>query len=165
MSRPSAPALYASATTGVLPSGPRPRPVPHLGTRGSHKRVASESWDVVFSRPPPSRPIPRRRVLLPTSPAGSLLSDSSCARCSFAKPPIAVPVLEPQPTGAPTRTVPSAQGPCESDRSETRRACRLTLLSREYFLNALIPATESGLSVPLFKLRSPCASADSLSLP
>lgn len=151
-SRPSVSALYASATTGVLPLGPETKDQsltlgPVAVTRESPQSPGT--WLFLGSRHIPPNPTPPGSL---THIAGRLSPQRQFPPAAPSKPPIAVPaVLEPRPPGgANSGLCPRHRGPCEeSDRSETRRAPRLTLLSREYFLNALIPATESGLSVPL----------------
>lgn len=133
------------------PQGRDQGPVPHLGTRGSHKRVASESWDVAFARLPPHPAQSHAAGFSYPHRQPALSSATVPARCSFKTTNCSSRRPGAPPTGgANSGLCPRHRGPCEeSDRSETRRAPRLTLLSREYFLNALIPATESGLSVPL----------------
>lgn len=141
--------LRLSHSRSSPPQAQGPRTSPSLlGTRGSHRK-SPRSWDVAFLGPRHIRPIRRRVLTLPTSPAGSLLSDSSrpllLQNHQLRFPPSWSPAHR-----APTGLLPSAQGTVwGGDRSETRRAPPPPLLSREYFLNALIPATESGLSVPL----------------
>ena len=141
-SRPSVSALFASASTEVPPPQAQDQGlVPHLGDRGSHKRVVSESWDVASSRlpPHPARSHAARGVSYrPTSPAGSLLID--CSRpLHLQNHQLQVPPCwSPAHRGdANSGLYPRHRGPCEeSDRNETRRAPCLTLLSREYFLSA-----------------------------
>lgn len=151
-SRPSVSALFASASTEV----PRLRPEskdqsltlgPVAVTRESPQ--SRGTWLLLGSRhipPDPTPPGSRTHI------AGRLSPHRLFPPAAPSKPPIAGPaVLEPRPPGgANSGLYPRHRGPREeSDRSETRRAPRLTLLSREYFLSALIPATKSGLSVPL----------------
>ena len=169
-SRPSVSALFASASTEVpSPQAQDQGLVPHLGDRGSHKRVASESWDVASSRLPPhparshaargSLTVPHRRPALSSStvPARCTFKTTNCSSRRSGAPPTG---------GTPALDCTLGTGDHVRRATEVNRAERpASLFSAENIFWVLESQPRNLACRFPFNFRLCGASADSLSLP